>query len=215
VNVLIDYGPDFRLQYLSAKVRHIDYALLTHAHADHCHGLVDLLSLSTTRHLELFVTQPVFDELVVRCPEMLNDHFNCNFNVFDGPFEIAGVRVVPIPVMHGILKISGFRFGSAAYITDGSSIPPESYALLAGVRQLVINGLRKELHPTHFSFGQTLDEIEKIQPEKAFVTHVSHELTHVGMQQFFDDGKKGRPRIEGTQIEPCYDGLEFEISLAG
>jgi phosphoribosyl 1,2-cyclic phosphate phosphodiesterase len=212
--ILIDSGPDFRFQFLAAKLTRIDFALFTHSHADHTHGISDLILLSKRRHLELFMAQDVYDDVLLRLPELLSPRYDLAIHIIDGrPIEIAGVRIVPVPVMHGIMKIYGFRIGSGAYITDGSQFLPETYEALAGVRQLVINGLRRTTHPTHFSFGQAVDEIEKLQPERAWVIHMAHDLGHKALQRFFDSEKEGRARLAGTSIEPSYDGLEFEVTL--
>jgi phosphoribosyl 1,2-cyclic phosphate phosphodiesterase len=209
ITVLIDSGPDFRLQCLSAQIDHIDSVLFTHAHADHVHGISDLLALSLHRHIELFLAQDVYDELLIRYPPIALPKFNVRINIFSGPFEIEGYTVVPIPVMHGVLRIHGFRIGSTAYITDAKEIPAASYALLAGVRELVINGLNPRGCPTHFTFAEMIDAIERIRPEKAFATHVSHSLTHEEMHLDFEARKLGRPGLTGVSIEPAYDGLEF------
>jgi phosphoribosyl 1,2-cyclic phosphate phosphodiesterase len=157
------------------------------------------------------MAEDVRDELLVRYPPMVDRKFDISVHILRGPFCIGDHKIVPIPIMHGRLKIHGFRIGSAAYITDAKEISAESYALLKGVRELVINGLRRDPHPTHFGFDQMLDAIERIGPEKAFAIHMNHDLGHEDMMNYFAEQKKGRVKLDGTRIEPAYDGLEFEF----
>jgi phosphoribosyl 1,2-cyclic phosphate phosphodiesterase len=214
INVLIDSGPDFRMQCLSAKVDHIDYAIYTHSHADHLNGVADLLALSRRRPLGLFMAQDVYNDMLCRFPFMTAPKYNVKVHIFDGPFTIGNYQIVPIPVMHGRLKIHGFRIGSVAYLTDANLISEESFALLAGVRQLIINGRRAVPHPTHFGFGQMFDEINQIRPERAFTIHMCDELNHQEMLADFASRKQQFPELANAQIEPSYDGLAFEFDPA-
>ncbi len=95
-----------------------------------------------------------------------------------GPFEALGQHIVPIPVLHGRLPISGYRIGNLAYVTDAKTIPAESLELLEGLDVLVLNGLREREHPTHLSFGEAVQVIQKVKPRRAYLVHLSHETSH-------------------------------------
>ena len=97
-----------------------------------------------------------------------------------GPFTLGGVEVVPIPLLHGSRPILGFRIGTFAYLTDCSRIPDESWALLAGVRTMVLDALRDRPHPTHFSVAEALEVVERLAPERTYFTHICHDLAARG-----------------------------------
>ena len=96
----------------------------------------------------------------------------------DETIEVGSLRIVPIPVIHGSLPVYGWRCGPIAYVTDASEIPEDSYALLEGLEILVVGALRFKAHPTHFNVDRALEEIKKIRPGRAYLTHISHEVSH-------------------------------------
>jgi phosphoribosyl 1,2-cyclic phosphate phosphodiesterase len=105
-----------------------------------------------------------------------------------GPFEALGQTIVPIPVLHGRLPISGYRIGNIAYITDAKTIPDDSMGLLAGLDILVLNGLRERAHPTHLSFGEANEIIQKLAPRHTYLVHLSHETSHEKAQSLLPPG---------------------------
>ena len=117
----------------------------------------------------------------------------------DGPFEIAGVRVLPVPLLHGNMPILGFRFGSVAYLTDCSAIPDPSWPLVEGVDTLVIDALRDKKHSTHFTVDEALAAIAKIAPRRAYLTHMAHDLGHAETNARLPAG-----------VELAYDGLVLD-----
>jgi phosphoribosyl 1,2-cyclic phosphate phosphodiesterase len=117
-----------------------------------------------------------------------------------GPFGVAGVEVTPVPVLHGRLPIYGYRVGDFAYLTDCSAIPDSSWPLLDGVRVLMIDALRHRPHPTHFTVAQALEVIAKVGPERAVLTHISHDLGHETTNASLPAG-----------VELAYDGMTFEV----
>lgn len=116
-------------------------------------------------------------------------------------FTMLGLSVLPLRLSHGNLPILGFRFGNVAFCTDVSSIPQESRDLLRGLDTLVIDALRYELHPTHLSVEQALKWIERLQPRRAILTHMSHDLDYHRLKQELPDG-----------VEPGYDGLRIPLT---
>jgi phosphoribosyl 1,2-cyclic phosphate phosphodiesterase len=119
----------------------------------------------------------------------------------DGPFSVGNVDVVPIPLWHGQLPVLGFRVGAFAYLTDCNRIPDESWPLLVGTRTLVVDALRHRPHSTHFSVDQAVDVVRKLGAERAYFTHISHDLAHASTNAQLPRG-----------IELAYDGLVLEIA---
>ena len=108
------------------------------------------------------------------------------------------LRVLPLPVRHGKLPIFGWRCGPAAYITDASAIPESSYPLLEGVKILIVGALHFKPHPTHFNVERALEEIKKIRPQRAYLTHISHEASHRILK-----------RKTPGHVSPARDGLRL------
>ena len=119
------------------------------------------------------------------------------------PFSIGDFEITPLPVYHGNLKVLGFRTGSFAYITDCSRIPDSTLSLLKGVKQLVLGALRYRTHETHFSIDQALEIIKKISPERAYLTHICHEVDHFTLKE----------ELNGLNVEPAYDGQVISVTL--
>src|SRR4029077_8908243 len=117
-----------------------------------------------------------------------------------------GVQIVPIPLLHGDLEVLGFRFGRAAYLTDFSSLPDSSTALLEGLDDLIVDALRDIPHPMHQTVGQALALIEKLKPRRAWFTHIAHDLAHAETND--------RLRKLGLRnVQLAYDGLQFEVRV--
>jgi phosphoribosyl 1,2-cyclic phosphate phosphodiesterase len=211
-NVLIDTTPDFRGQALRAGLDHLDAILFTHAHADHIMGLDDVRPLNARQRAAI----PVYGS-----PETIAVIKRCFAYVFDGqggdaslprlemhtldgePFELFGLRVTPIPVMHGESRIYGFRFGDAAYVTDQSDIPPESLEKLRNLDVLFLDALRHSRHRTHSTIGQSLAWVEQLAPARAYFTHICHDLPHEPTQ-----------RTLPPNVRLAYDTLEISVPEA-
>jgi phosphoribosyl 1,2-cyclic phosphate phosphodiesterase len=121
-------------------------------------------------------------------------------HLIEGPFDLSGLNVTPVPVMHGNLPIFGFRFRDAAYVTDVSEIPESSIPLLEGLDTLILDGLRPKPHPTHLSLSQAVAMVERLKPRRAFFTHISHELSHQATNS-----------ILPSHVQLAYDGLRLEF----
>lgn len=209
--VLIDTTPDFREQAIRENIRHLDAVLYTHTHADHLLGIDDLRPLSFMHkpsHLPLYA-RPVAAEFI---RNMFRYIFDADYKfgglprvelkAINGPVELFGARFEPIPIIHGDAEIYGFRFGSAAYLTDHSEIPESSLAKLEGLDILFLDALRHKPHPTHSTVEHSLETVERLKPKRAFFTHICHDLPH-------EETNAALP----TNAKLSHDGmrLEFEI----
>ncbi|MGC4106579.1 MAG: MBL fold metallo-hydrolase [Thermomicrobiales bacterium] len=184
-SLLIDTSPDMRAQMLRANIRRIDGVLFTHMHADHTAGLDELrrYNIMQQQRIPVWANDATAAELTERFAYAFSSPFSyfggkpdLDLTVFDAPFEAVGVAVTPVPVMHGTLPIVGFRIGDLGYITDAKTIAPASRALLRGLDTLVITALRKTGHPAHMALDEALAAIEDLQPKRAFLSHLGHEM---------------------------------------
>lgn len=184
-NILIDIGPDFREQMLREKVSHLDSILITHAHRDHVGGLDDIRSFNYVQHCKM----EIFCNREARTSIERDYHYIFAYHEFPGlpeanlhevsgdePFEAAGVEVMPVKAMHKDLPILGYRIGKLGYITDANHIEPRELDKLRGVDVLVVNALRKTKHFSHFCLEEALEVIKEVKPNRAYITHVSHEM---------------------------------------
>jgi phosphoribosyl 1,2-cyclic phosphate phosphodiesterase len=213
-SILIDTTPDFRQQAIREGIRHLDAVLYTHAHADHILGLDDLRPLSfrrTNGRIPLYADE--------RTAQLLRSVFRYIFDSdykygglaqvelhnITGPVELFGATFEPVMVLHGDAQIYGFRFGSAAYLTDFSEIPAASMAQLGGLDVLFLDALRHKPHPTHSTVGNSLRIVEELKPQRAFFTHICHDLPH-------EETNASLPQ----NVRLSYDGmkLEFDIGAA-
>lgn len=188
LHVLFDAGPDLRQQALSAGLDRVDAVLLTHSHADHISGLDDLRPLNFAQKTAI----PLYG--FASTLSTVREHFAYAFaETSDGstrpslqlvevadsvPFQVGPVTALPFDVRHGSWTITGFRVGQLGYVTDASELPAASLAHLRGLDLLVLNALRRDPHPTHFSVAQALDVIADLQPRRALLVHMTHDLDH-------------------------------------
>lgn len=209
--VLIDTTPDFREQAIRENIRQLDAVLYTHTHADHILGIDDLRPLSfrhKPRRLPLYARPQ--DAQFIRT--MFQYIFDANYkfgglplvemNSLNGPLELFGAVFEPIPVIHGETEICGFRFGSAAYLTDHSEIPAASLDKLSNLDILFLDALRHKPHPTHSTVENSLEVVEQLKPRRAFFTHICHDLPH-------DETNKSLPE----NVRLSYDGMKLEFEI--
>ncbi len=211
-NILIDTPPELRLQLLRARVGVVHAVLYTHYHADHLFGLDDLRPIPRLLGgpVPIYCVGEVEGKIRGAFPyafgpeaEQLSSGFIPKLafhRITSDPFRVVGQTIVPIPLEHAHFDVFGFRIDDVAYCTDVSHIPRASMARLEGVRVLILDALRYKPHPAHFGLDQALDVIAQLRPERAYLTHTSHELD-------YDTVNSQLPR----GVEMAYDGLQFEF----
>jgi phosphoribosyl 1,2-cyclic phosphate phosphodiesterase len=205
--ILIDAGPDFRAQALRAGLHHVDAVLLTHSHFDHVAGIDDLRPICGHGvSVPLFGTPPTLADVRERFAYAFDESSvgstrpSIELRPIEAPFQIGPTRIVPMEIMHGTWTITGYRIGGLGYVTDASLIPPESCALLRDLDVLVLNALRYEPHPTHFSLAEALDVIADLRPRRAYLVHMTHAFDHAAASAQLPPG-----------VEFAYDGLEINV----
>jgi phosphoribosyl 1,2-cyclic phosphate phosphodiesterase len=212
--LLIDTAPDLRHQMIRHRVSRLDGVLYTHNHADHVFGIDDLRRFNAVMQepMDIYAERSMLDWLIRTFPYIFAPHKNVNpsfvpdlilHEVAPGePLELFGRAITPLRLLHGRLPILGYRLGDLAYCTDCSAIPPETYPLLEGLDVLVIDGLRYRHHPTHLTVNQAIEIIDHLAPQRAYLTHMSHEILHAELD----------PQLP-PNVHLSYDGLEVETAL--
>jgi phosphoribosyl 1,2-cyclic phosphate phosphodiesterase len=211
---VIDTTPDFRFQALRVGLQRLDAILFTHGHADHIMGFDDIrpFNLRQKSVLPVYASQETIETLkrtfayVFDGLPAISTIPQVSLHPIEGPFEIIGTRIVPIPARHGDIGVLGFRFGSAAYLTDFSVLPDSSKALLTGLDDLVLDALRDIPHPMHQTVKQALALVRELDPRRAWFTHIAHELPHA---------ETNARLIEAgfSNVALAYDGLHFEVRV--
>ena len=206
--VIVDTTPDIRQQALRAGFERVDAVLFTHAHADHILGLDDIRVFYFRQREPIPIyADPVTMQSIQRTFSYIFEGTYKYGGVakldprpIDGPLDLWGLRLVPVPVLHGDLPVLGFRFAQAAYVTDFSTIPDSSLALLEGLEVLILDALRHKPHPTHSSLEESLALVERLKPRQAFFTHIAHELGH-----------KETSATLPPHVHLAYDGLTIDV----
>lgn len=212
-NLLIDTTPEMRLQLLREGVKVVHALAYTHAHVDHLFGFDDArlfpryiggsLPVFCDEHTEAAIRRVFNYAFGERAEAIPPGHLpKVRFQrIAPGvPFEALGESVLPIRLEHGRFEVLGFRIGGLAYCTDVNRIPEASWPLLKGLDVLVLDALRHEPHPTHFSLSEALEVVERLRPGRTFLTHLSHGFDHGPTETTLP------PRV-GL----AYDGLALEF----
>jgi len=207
-NILIDCGPDFRMQMLKTDINHLDGVLITHEHYDHVGGIDDLRPFCKTAPVRLYAEDFVSDAIKQRIPYVFKENKYPgvpNIELHDitdnQPFYIEGIEIIPIRLLHGKLPVLGYRIENMAYLTDLKYIPEEEFEKLKNLDVLIMSTLRPQEHISHQTIESALLNIEKINPKQTYLIHMSH---HFGLHAQME---KQLPE----KVAIAYDGLELFI----
>ena len=209
-SMLIDTSTDLRLQALNNGIERVDAVLFTHPHADHIHGIDEMRNFNYIQKqpVNLYGNQDTINKLKLYFTYI----FEKNHTVEGGgipllnplsvntEFTIDGIDITPLPVKHGSLDILGYKIGNFAYITDCSAMPESTKILLKGIKVLILGALRYTNHPTHLNVDDAVKIIEDLKVERAFITHMGHELDYTQLNEYLP-----------ANIEPAYDSLSINI----
>ncbi|MDD2366776.1 MAG: GPMC system MBL fold metallohydrolase [Desulfuromonadaceae bacterium] len=205
--VLVDTSSDLRQQALREDIRRVDAVLFTHAHADHVNGIDDLRGFHFI-HKEIipcYAEKSTLDTLKRCFSYIFNQHDGSGYtpllaaNEIVAPFKLFGQSVVPIPLEHGRTFSTGYRIGDFAYLTDCSAISEQSITLLAGVKVLIIDGLRWAEHPFHFNISGAIAAIRGLNVQRTILTHLTHQIAHSEENKL------------PVGVELAYDGMKIDL----
>lgn len=206
---VIDCGPDFRIQMLRERVNNLDAVIFTHEHRDHIAGLDDIRAFNyvLNKKIDIYGTRQVMEAIQTEFPYIFSDsrYFGAPqltiHHITDTPFTIRNMEFTPIQVLHEKLPVTGYRIGDFTYITDASFISDKEMEKIRGSRVIVLNALRNSRHVSHFSVGEAVDILTRLEPEKAYLTHLSH---FVGLHEEVNAKLPDFIRL-------AYDGLTVEV----
>jgi len=208
LSLVIDAGPDFRQQMLRERIDKVDAVLLTHFHKDHTAGLDDLRAYNYAQGaIPLYAHACTMERIKAEydyafeetkypgAPEMTP------VVIDDSPFQIKGVTITPLPVMHAQLEVYGFRTGNFCYVTDANFISEETVQKMEGAKVLIINALQREKHISHFNLEEAMAAAKKIGAAQTFFTHIGHKMgLHAEVEKELPPG-----------IQLASDGLCLEV----
>jgi len=209
LSIVIDTGPDFRTQMLREHVTNVDAILFTHEHKDHTAGLDDIRSFNylKQRPMDVYAEETVIRSLKMEFAYVFAEKKYPGVPQIEvhaistEPFMIRNLSIIPIRAIHYQLPVLGFRIGDFTYITDANYIPEEEKEKIAGTRYLVISGLRKQKHISHFSLGEAIELINEFSPKRGYITHISHQMG------LYEEVSRELP----PNIMLAYDGLKIEF----
>ncbi len=208
LSIVIDTGPDFRQQMLRENIKELDAVLFTHHHKDHVAGMDDIRSYNflLRKAIPVYANPTTREQLVkefeyVFEPNGYGGGPKIYINEIDGgPFFLEDLEITPVEVLHDKLLVYGFKIGDFTYITDANFIPDTELDKIHGSKFLVLNALQKEPHPSHFTLKEALEQIQKINPTQAYLTHISHKMgRHREVSEMLPDN-----------VHLAYDGLKLK-----
>jgi phosphoribosyl 1,2-cyclic phosphate phosphodiesterase len=206
--ILVDTSPDVRQQLLACELKKLDAVLFTHAHADHCHGIDELRSINwlTQKPVDIYADEMTMIELSNRFGYIFLGAGKGNFykpsvtpHEISGAFTVGAISVLPFFQNHGTKRSLGFRFGDFSYSTDVHYFDAAAVEALRGTKTWILDCVRPDSHPTHLNLDQALEWIEKIKPERAYLTHLSHHMDYDTLVRRLPAG-----------VLPAHDGLVIE-----
>ena len=209
VSMVVDTGPDFRQQMLRERIHTLHAVLFTHEHKDHTAGLDDIRAYNFRQNhvMPVYARRPVLDILQrdyayafaeFKYPGIPQLQLH---EIDEEPFDVLGVTVTPVSVLHYKLPVLGFRIGDFSYVTDANHIPSAEMDKLRGSRVIVFDALQQEPHLSHFNLSQAVEVLEELRPEQAYLTHISHRMgLHTEVNKLLP-----------PFIRLGYDGLRLEI----
>ena len=208
-SLVIDTGPDFRQQMLRERIKTLDAVLFTHEHKDHTAGLDDIRSynFAQKKDMPIYATHKVLHQIKREFAYIFEEVKYPGIPTVDiheinkDPFIAEGIPVIPVEVMHYRLPVLGFRFRDFTYITDAKTIEDAELSKIKGTKVLVLNALQKTHHISHLTLDEALDWIDRIQPEQAYLTHISHKL---GTHQEIENQLPPHVRL-------AFDGLKIQV----
>jgi len=206
-NLIVDTTPDLREQCLAANLMHLDAALYTHDHADHVNGIDDLRGFMVLQggRIPVYGDPNTIQSITHRFDYIFASARNyppiAKAHLIDGPFSVGDINIAPFRQIHGGMDSLGFRFGSMAYSTDLSELPPDSFENLRELDVWIVDALRPKPHPTHTHLEQTLEWITELRPKRAVLTHMTWDMDYAALCAELPSG-----------VEPAYDGMVLQFS---
>ncbi|MCL1928101.1 MAG: MBL fold metallo-hydrolase [Treponema sp.] len=236
---VIDTGPEFRLQALQARMKSLDAVFLTHAHADHIHGLDDIRQISWGKPIPVYGNKLTIEEFkerfsyIFKNTQLGGGKPHVNPIIVKGPVQLGKLTFIPLPVKHGNIDILGWKInettintapgqtsakGGVVYLTDCSHIDEDTFSQIAegGTQHklstpltAIIGGLRIRPHKTHFSFEEAINAGVRMKAKRIYLTHICHDYSHQEIEEYC----RNFAIKQGLSIAvaPAYDGLELEI----
>ncbi len=211
--ILIDTSPDLREQLLDASVKRLDAVLLTHAHADHLHGIDDLRAINRLMKaaIPLYLDRATLAVLeqrfayVLKPPSPDEAYYRPTLipHPIEGPFTIGGTLILPFTQDHGFGSTLGYRIGAMAYSTDVVGLDEHAFSVLAGIELWILECMRREPHPTHSHLARSLAWIARVGPRRAVLTHMDGSLDYAEFSRELPPG-----------VEPGRDGLVIDLAEA-
>jgi phosphoribosyl 1,2-cyclic phosphate phosphodiesterase len=207
--IVIDSGPDFRQQMLRTNVKQLDGLVFTHEHKDHIAGMDDIRAFNyvLNKKIDVYASEKVQETMKREFPYVFEDfkypgipEINLH-TIYNQEFEVAGIKLLPVEVMHYRIPVFGFRIGDFTYITDANYISEEEKKKVRGSKIIVLNALRRDKHVSHYTLDEAIAVLMDLNPGKGYLTHVSHQL---GLHE---EVNKELPE----NISCAFDGLVLEV----
>lgn len=206
-NILVDTSTDLRTQALRHGIKSVDAVLFTHAHADHVNGIDDLRGFYFLHRkiVPCYASGDTLKALQAGFRYIFQEYENSGYspllepNEVSAPFELFGLPIIPVPLLHGKTSALGYRIGNFAYLTDCSAIPDSSLPLLQGLELLIVDGLRWTEHPCHYNIEGAIAIARQLNARRVVLTHLTHQVAH----------------SEESKLPPgfdfAFDGMEFDL----